>query len=212
MTKVSDTIFADDNAFFNLLDIIERGQTEFVLVTETSECIYPVKLALGNNGLFEVSFNVPETIIDKISLEYFSTHHVFIQVRDLNILIQNKDILNYRESHHKNADTVILLTVDAFRGSLNETTWNRSKQVAFCSYSKHDYYANDTGVLFELTTSKNQSSSWKNCAKLEVEGVGFLLYFLTTDNGRNYLVLKSQKEVSHDLFLDVLDSCRVALV
>ena len=211
MTKVGDTIFEDDNAFFNLLDIIEGGQTEFVLVTETTECIFPAKLALGNNGLFEVSFKVPETMIDKISSEYFSTHHVFLQVKDLNILIQNKHILNYRESHHKNADTEILLTIDAFGEGLNDAIWNRSKQVAFCSYSKHDYYANDTGVLFELTTSKNQSSSWKNCVKLEAEGMVFLLYFLTTDNGRNYLVLKSQKEVSHDLFLNVLDSCKIAL-
>ena len=211
MTKVIDTIFADDNAFFNLLDIIERGQTEFVLVTETSECIFPATLALGNNGLYEVSFKVPETLIDKISLEYFSTHHVFLQIKDLNILIQNKDILNYRESHHKNVDTEILLTIDAFGEGLNDAIWNRSKQVAFCSYSKHDYYANDTGVLFELTTSKNQSSSWKNCVKIEAEGRAFLLYFLTTDNDRKYLVLKSQKEVSHDFFLNVLESCKTAL-
>lgn len=165
MTKIQDTIFADDNAFFSFLDIIEGGQTEFVLVIETSERIFPAKLALSDNGLFEVSFKVPETMIDKISLEYFSTHHVFLQVKDLNILIQNKDILNYRESHNKNADTEILLTVDSFREGLNDAIWNRSKQVAFCSYSKHDYYANDTGVLFDLTTSKNQSSSWKNCVK-----------------------------------------------
>lgn len=211
MTKIQDTIFADDNAFFSLLDIIEGGQTEFVLVTETSECIFPAKLAISDNGLFEVSFKVPETMIDKISLEYFSTHHVLLQAKDLNILIQNKDILNYRESHHKNADTEILLTVDAFREGLNNAIWNRGKQVAFCFYSKHDYYANDTGVLFELTTSKDQSSSWKNCAKLEVEGVVFLLYFFTTDNSRNYLVLKSQKDVSHGFFLNVLKSCKVAL-
>ena len=211
MTKIQDTIFADDNAFFSLLDIIEGGQTEFVLVTETSECIFPAKLALSDNGLFEVSFKVPETMIDKISLEYFSTHHVLLQAKDLNILIQNKDILNYRESHHKNADTEILLTVDAFREGLNNAIWNRGKQVAFCFYSKHDYYANDTGVLFELTTSKDQSSSWKNCAKLEVEGVVFLLYFFTTDNSRNYLALKSQKDVSHGFFLNVLKSCKVAL-
>ena len=148
MTKVCDTIFEDDNAFFNLLDIIEGGQTEFVLVTETTECIFPAKLALGNNGLFEVSFKVPETMIDKISSEYFSTHHVFLQVKDLNILIQNKHILNYRESHHKKADTEILLTIDAFGEGLNDAIWNRSKQVAFCSYSKHDYYANEVLMSF----------------------------------------------------------------
>lgn len=120
-------------------------------------------------------------------------------------------ILGYRESHNKNADTEILLTVDSFREGLNDAIWNRSKQVAFCSYSKHDYYANDTGVLFDLTTSKNQSSSWKNCVKLKAEGMVFLLYFLTTDNDRKYLVLKSQKEVSHDFFLNVLESCKTAL-
>lgn len=210
--KIEDTIFAEDNAFLNLIDIIENGKEKFVLATELPEVCLPAKMALKTDGRFCISFKVPEKESEQMSSDFFFTHHSLLLSKGIKILIQNKDIRHISQQiGHDDDGQETNLDIISFRADTNNNLWNNSKQMAFCSYSEKEYYPNKVGVIFDLTTSQNQANSWKNGIKIEIDGQYYLLYFITTDDQRHFFVLKSQKEVNHDMFLEVLGSIRVAI-
>lgn len=210
--KIEDTIFAEDNAFLNLIDIIENGKENFILATELPGVCFPAKMALKKDGMFGISFKVSEKESEQMSSDFFFTHHSLLLSKGIKILIQNKDIRHISQQiGHDNDGQETNLDIISFRADTNDNLWNNSKQMAFCSYTEKEYYPNKVGIIFDLTTSQNQANSWKNGIKIEIEGQLYLLYFITTDSQRHFFVLKSQKEVNHDIFLEVLDSIRVAI-
>lgn len=70
MTRIDDTIFAEDNAFLNFMDIIEGGKEKFVLATEVQDACFPAKLSVNNDGTFNMAFTVPENFSEKVSSEF----------------------------------------------------------------------------------------------------------------------------------------------
>ena len=210
--KIEDTIFEEDNAFLNLIDIIENGRENFVLVTELPEVCFPAKMETKTDGKFCISFRVPQNQSEQMSSDFFFTHHSLLMSKGIKILIQNKDIRHFSQQigYNKNGQET-KIDIISFRADTNNNLWNNSKQMAFCSYSEKEYNPNKAGIIFDLTSSKNQANPWKNGIKLEIEGCLYLLYFVTTNNQRNFIVFKSQKEINHDAFLEILDSIRIAI-
>lgn len=212
MTRIDDTIFAEDNAFLNFMDIIEGGKEKFVLATEVQNACFPAKLSVNNDGTFNMAFTVPENFSEKVSSEFFFTHHCVLTTKGMNILVQNKDIHQFEQQLVcKEGGHETHLTLVSFRTDMSNELWSNSKQVAFCSYSKEDYSAYRIGVNFDLTTLTDQNSSWRNAVKLEINKKIFILYFVITNNKRRYMILKSQRDVNHDFFLEVLECVRSAI-
>lgn len=210
--RIEDTIFAEDNAFLNLIDIIENGRENFVLATELPEVCLPAKMEIKTDGRFCISFKMPKNQSEQMSSDFCFTHHSLLISKGIKILIQNKDIRHFSQVIEHDKDGVeTKIEIISFRADTNNYLWNNSKQMAFCSYSEKEYNPYKAGVIFDLTSSQNQANPWKNGIKLEIEGCFYLLYFVTTNNQRNFIVFKSQNEVNHETFLEILDSIRIAI-
>ena len=211
MLTIKDTIFSEDNAFLNLIDIIERGQEKFVLAIGKPSFCFSATLSVCDDGRFDVSFNIPDQIFAQVSPEFFCTHDFALLSSEIKILIKNKDICNVQVNLQDNEEAKINLTLDSFSAGPKDDLWEGSRQVALCFYSEKSFHKNKVGVIFELTTLKNQDSPWKNCLKIKVNDAIFLLYFVTTTDETCFFILKSQTSVNHKFFLEVLESCRVAI-
>lgn len=209
---INNTIFKEDNAMLNFIDIIENGKKSYILATEIPDAVFPAKMTLNIDGSYDVEFYVSEKFKSQITGEFFFTHHFLLASQGLNLIIQNKDIKSFKQMIvSKDGNYKTLLNIVAFRGDLDDNLWSNSKQVAFCSIWEKRFAPYQTGVIFDMTISENQTSSWKNCIKLDIDSSCFLIYFVTTDNNRQYLILKSQKDVTHNTFLEVLECVRTTI-
>lgn len=212
MNHIDNTIFKDDLAVLKLIEIIENGKDDFILATEVEGCCVPVKISFTEMKIFKLDFQIKEDFLVKMGNDFFFTHHIMIFAKGLHLLVQNKNILEITQSFKTENDSIdISLTINSFRADIDDNLWKNSKQSAYCFFDNRDFYNNKFGVLFDMTTDSNQNSSWKNTLKLEIENSLFLLCFYADGNGRQFFVLKSQKNVSHNKFLKVLESVKVAL-
>ena len=212
MSQVQNTIFQDDIAILNLIDIIENGKADFVLATEIEGGCMPAKFIYNGDGTFNLTFKMPQMMFEQIERDFFFTHHMMLVAKEFRFLVQNQDVRSFRQHltmEEEDIDTS--LVINSFRADIIDNLWKDSKQAAFCFWGNKDFHNHKFGVIFDMTTDKNQNSSWKNCVKLEIEKDIFLLYFNTSKDKRHFFVLKSQKEIDHDKFLIVLEAIRVAL-
>lgn len=209
---INDTIFKEDNVILNLIDIIENGKESFILATEIPNAVFPAKMTINTDGTYDIEFYVSEKYTSQITGEFFFTHHIILATKGLNLLIQNKDIKSCKQQiASKDGNYKTVLNVVAFRGDLDDSLWSNSKQVAFCSILEKRFAPYQAGVVFDMTISENQTSSCKNCIKLDIYSNCFLIYFIKTDNNKQYLILKSQKDVNHDTFLEVSECVRTTI-
>ena len=209
--EINDTIFKEDNAILNLIDIIENGKESFILATEIPNAVFPAKMTLNTDGTYDIEFYVSEKYTSQITGEFFFTHHFILATKGLNLLIQNKDIKSFKQQIvSKDGNYKTVLNIVAFRGDLDDNLWSNSKQVAFCSILEKRFAPYQAGVIFDMAISGNQTSSWKSCIKLDIDSNCFRIYFVKTDN-KQYLILKSQKDVNHDTFLEVLECVRTTI-
>lgn len=209
---IKDSLFIDDISVMNLINIIEKGDNEYIIATEIEGGCMPAKFSFQNDKSFSLDFNMPNNIFEKTNNDFFFTHHLMLLTKGLKLLIQNKDINSF-EHQIGSKDTTVnaKLVVNSFRADIDDKLWMNSKQAAYCFFNKDDFNANNFGIQFDMTTNKDQNYSWKNCLKIEVDNSMFLLYFYICEDKRNLFVLKSQKEIDHDKFLEVLESVKVAL-
>ncbi len=206
--KFEDTIFQDDNAFLQLMSIIEDGKDNFVFAIDNQNVGSPAKISINGRGTFDITFKMPKNI----SSDIFFTNKFVLFTNALTIYIQNKDVkCNKQQLVCKDGGFDNKLTINSFSTTTDNQLWNNSKQVAFCSYSVDSFNPHKVGVIFNLTTSTNQQSTWKNGVQLEINSSIFLLYFAGTNNNRKFIVLKSQQEVNHNFFLKVLESVKTAI-
>lgn len=210
--EINDTIFKEDNAILNLIDIIENGKESFILATEIPNAVFPAKMTLNVDGTYDIEFYVSEKYTSQMTGEFFFTHYFILATKGLNLIIQNKNIKSFKQQIvSKDGNYKTVLNIVAFRGDLDDSLWSNSKQVAFCSILEKRFAPYQAGVIFDMTISENQTSSCKNCIKLDIDSNCFLIYFIKTDNNKQYLILKSQKDVNHDTFLEVSECVRTTI-
>ncbi len=209
---IGNTLFKDDIAALNLINIIKNGKEDFVLATEIEGGCMPANLNFNEDGTFDLSFKMPSKILGQVGTDFFFYHHIMLLTKGIKLLIQNTDVKRFKQKITTKDDTYETnLTINSFRADIDDKLWLNSKQAAYCFWLDTDFHYNKIGVLFDMTTDENQESSWKNGLKLQIEENLFLLYFETDENKNHFFVLKSQKEINHEKFLTVLESVRVVL-
>ncbi len=212
MSYIKDSLFIDDISAMNLINIIEKGDNKYILATEIEGGCMPARFTFQNDKSFSLDFNMPNIFFEQIKNDFFFTHHVMLVTKELKLLIQNKDISSFVHQITQEGTTAkTKLVINSFRADMDDTLWMDSKQAAYCFFDKNDFHVNKIGLQFDMTTNKNQNYSWKNCLKINVDSSELLLYFYICEDKRNLFVLKSQKEINHDKFLEILESVKVAL-
>ena len=166
--QISDTIFEDDNAALKLISLFESGKVDFKLATAIDNVIMDANMLRESNGEFLVHFNLLPEWEDKFRMDYFFEKPAILATHGVRILINNTDVTAFKQSIGEGIKQASI-KINAFRGDLDDNKWKNSKQSAYYRYDCDEFKAYSCGVFYDMTTSKDQNSSWKNCVKIKID-------------------------------------------
>lgn len=207
--QISDTIFEDDNAALKLISLFESGKVDFKLATAIDDVIMDANMLREDKGEFLVHFNLPPDWEDKFRMDYFFEKPAILATHGVRILIKNTDVTAFKESIGEGIKQASI-EIKAFRGDLDDNKWKSSKQSAYYRYDCDKFNAHSCGVFYDMTTSKDQNSSWKNCVKIEIENRTILFYHVRIEGDLGYFVFKTNNPINHDDFLHIINATRAA--
>lgn len=206
--RITDTIFAEDNTILLFISIIESENTTYKLGTEIQGLNVDAKFSKNDNGNFEISFNLKKE--DEFNLEYFFIKPALLIAQGVNILIQNKDVYRFQQSIQDFPEIECKVEVKAFRGDLDDSLWEKSKQGAYYRFNTSLFEPYKSGIIFDITTNINQLHSSKNAILLNIEGSPILFYHEMVNKEYGYFIFKSQHEIDFAKFEKVINATRAA--
>lgn len=207
--QISDTIFEDDNAALKLISLFESGKVDFKLGTAIEDIIMDANMLREDNGEFLVHFNLLPEWEDKFKMDYFFEKPAILATHGVSILIKNTDVTAFKQSIGEGIKQASI-KINAFRGDLDDNQWENSKQSAYYRYNCDNFKAYSCGISYDMTTSKDQNSSWKNCVKIEIDNRTILFYHVRIEDSLGYFVFKTNNPINHDDFLHIINAIRAA--
>ena len=85
-----------------------------------------------------------------------------------------------------------------------------AKHTVLFKYNPKLFSPANKGILYYLTTNKNQDSSFKNATSIELQNQMYLFYFEEVSEDCGYFVIKSQNDVPYSNFTKLVESIRSA--
>lgn len=207
--QISDTIFEDDNAALKLISLFESGKIDFKLATAIEDIIMDANMLREDNGAFLLRFNLLPEWEEKFRMDYFFEKPAILATRGIRILIKNTDVTAFKQSIGEGIKQASI-KINAFRGDLDDNKWKNSKQSAFYRYDCSKFKAYSSGVIYDMTTNKDQKSPWKNCVKIEINKRTVLFYHVKIEENIGYFVFKTNDPINHDEFLQIISAIRAA--
>ena len=207
--QISDTIFEDDNAALKLISLFESGKVDFKLATAIDNVIMDANMLRESNGEFLVHFNLLPEWEDKFRMDYFFEKPAILATHGVRILINNTDVTAFKQSIGEGIKQASI-KINAFRGDLDDNKWKNSKQSAYYRYDCDEFKAYSCGVFYDMTTSKDQNSSWKNCVKIKIDNRTILFFHVRIEDNFGYFVFKTNDPINHDDFLHIINAIRAA--
>ncbi len=204
-----ETIFEADNVFLHFISLIESDVTTYKLGTDISGLNIDTKFTKKENGNFELTFTLKDE--DVFDIKYFFIRPVLLLAEGLNILIQNKDVIGYQQLNISSPEKKCRVEVKAFRGDINDSLWVQSKQGAYFKVNASQFELFNSGIIFDITTNKDQSSSFKNAVLLNIDESPILFYFERINDNQGYFIFQTQTIIDFDKFEKVVNATRAAL-
>ncbi len=206
---IDDTIFEDDNAILRLISLFESGEIDFKLATSIYGVVMDAKMDRKNNGEFLVNFDLRPEWEEKFGMDHFFERPVMLVTNGVNILIKNTDVTAFKQSLGEGIRQASI-NINAFRGDLNDSNWNQSKQSAYFRFDCNKFDPQCCGIIYDMTTNKDQNYSWKNCVKIEIDKLTILFYYMKLEGDVGYFVFKTNDPINHDKFLHIINATRAA--
>lgn len=207
---IIDSIFEDDDAILRFISLVESEMTTYKLGTDVDGLNLDAKFTKANTGNFILSFELDKES-ENFDLEYFFIKPAILMTYGVIILIQNKDVKGFSQSISNTPPHKCEVEIREFRGDIDDLLWNNSKQTAFFRYETSQFEPYKSGIIFNITTNKNQNHSYKNGVLLNIEDIPILLYFERIDADYGYLIFKTQGNIDFDKFEKIIASARAAL-
>lgn len=207
--QIDDTIFQDDNAVLELISLFESGEINFKLATSIDDVIMDANMVREVNGEFLIHFDLFPEWEKKFRMEYFFEKPAILVTNGAKILIKNTDVTKFKQTLGEGVRQACI-NIDAFRGDLGDNNWNHSKQSAYFRYDCNKINAHNCGVIYDMTTNKDQNYSCKNCVKIEIDESIVLFYYMYVEEKVGYFVFKTNDPINHDKFLRIINATRAA--
>jgi hypothetical protein len=206
---LEDTIFEMDNVVLTFISQIESDAATYKLGTDIEGLDVDTKFyKKTDSGNFEVSLSLKEG--DDFNLEYFFVKPALLAFQNILILIQNTDVIGITRSL-EDPPKRCLVEVSAFRGDFDDSKWIQSKQGAYFRFKTSQFGSYKSGIIFDITTNKDQSDTFKNAVLLNIENSPVLFSFEKVTNDYGYFIFRSQKLIDFDKFQKIVNATRVAL-
>ena len=206
---IDDTIFQDDNAVLRLISLFESGEIDFKLATSIENIVMDAKMVREKNGEFLVKFDLLPQWNDKFEMNHFFERPVMLVTNGVNMLIKNTDVTKFKQTIGEDVRQACI-NINAFRGDIDDKNWRHSKQAAYFRFDCSIFHAYNCGVIYDMTTNKDQNSTWKNCMKIEIDKSAILFYYVQIEENLGYFVFKTNDPIDHDKFLHIINSIRAA--
>ena len=205
-----DTIFEQDKHMLTFMEGVEKGESDFLLGIDNPTRVYKAKFEKNEDDNFILKFSVPEG--DDFDAEYFfSKPAVLFVPNKIQILLLNTDALRFTQTFNEKGPQEVKVTYKSFGTEVNPSKWKYSKHCAYIRYSKEDFRYTDMSLGYDMTTDKNQHSSWKNAFLIRLaEDNNIIVSFeerLAGDDA--YCVFRAQKKMDVGLFEKTVEAVRI---
>lgn len=198
-----DTIFEQDNYMMTFINGFEKGEQDYVLAIDVPTKYYKAKFKKNKEDNFVLIFTVDEE--DDFNPEYFfSRPAVLCAQGTIDIILMNFDARSISMS--LKAPHNVEVIYKSFTTELDPSKWDYSQHCAYYRYSKKDFRFTDLSLHYELTTNKNQHSSWRNAFVVKESSQNeILVSFEETIPGDDaYCVFRCQKAMSYQAFEKII--------
>lgn len=203
-----DTIFEQDNYMMTFINGFEKGEPEYILAIDIPTKYYKAKFEKDQDDNFVLKFSAQEDF----NAEYFFKRPAVLRAPGfIDIILMNSDAISFTQQIA--APYEVKVVYKSFSTELDSTKWSKSKHCAYFKYNKNDFRYTKFCFHYELTTHKNQYSSWKNAFVIKVEPQNdILVSFEETISGDDaYCVFRSQKTMDFVLFEKVVNAVRTII-
>lgn len=214
--SIQNTIFADDNAVLMLVSLLEAGETNFFMALYNEKTIYNATIKRLDNGRYQMNFAIPESFSKSIDIDDFFKKPVILMipslnanVPNLNIIVSQSDIESVKLSINGESRKAVV-TLKAFRADFDDQIWNQSKQTAIFRFNPSKYDPSHRGLIYDITTNKDQTYKFKNAVKIELKSKLYLFYYEEISKDLGFFIIKSPDLVCHTDFEEVVDAIRSA--
>ena len=201
--SIQNTIFADDNAVLMLVSLLEAGETNFFMALYNEKAIFNATIKRLDNGRYQMNFSIPESLSKSIDIDDFFKKPVILMipshnanVPNFNIIVSQNDIESVELSINGESRKAAV-TLKAFRADFDDQIWNQSKQTAIFRFNPSKYDPSHRGLIYDITTNKDQTSKFKNAVKIELKSKLYLFYYEEISKNLGFFIIKSPDLVCH---------------
>jgi hypothetical protein len=205
-----DSIFKEDEAMIQLFSIFEKNDIIWKLSIPQQSAVFDAKMCFLENGNIQIDFIIPLNIFEKFNMNIFFDSPVWLlEPMGTKLLFMWKNIVRFSNSIDSNNPIKANVEYSSFQTDINlkGLHWKEGK------YAIYNLVNNDnaisiykSGIKLEMTSDSDQNSQSKNMLSFELFGMQFCFYELSVTGNKLLFVLKSQKILPHDEFLNVRDA------
>lgn len=204
-----ETIFEQDKHMMTFIEGIEKGEMDFLLGIDIPTRVYKAKFGKNEADNFELTFSVPDG--EDFDAEYFfSKPAVLFVPGKIQVYLLNTDALSFTQTFNKETPQKVTIVYKSFGTEVNPAKWNKSKHCAYFRYSKKDFRYTDMSLKYDITTDKNQKSSWRNAFVIGLgEENSVIVSFEERMPGNDaYCIFRAQKRMDYNIFESIIDAVR----
>jgi len=216
-----NSLFLDDKAILNLYRILASGEEQFFITIAYTGIAFRCNIKQLENGNFQVEFDVPQNNEDGINIEDFYAKPAVLAIPkppnrkdlpDFNIIINPTDVECINSNHYANENkpTHVSVTIRRFQTFFEDSDRKVAKHTVLYKYNPKTFSPANKGILYDLTTNKNQDSVFKNAISINLQNHLYLFYFEEVTEDCGYFVIKSQGDVPYSNFNKLVESIRSA--
>lgn len=219
---ISDSIFLDDKAILNLYGILASGEETFFIALAYTDIAFRCNIKQLETGNFQVEFDVPQNVEERIQFDDFFAKPAVITIPkpsnkkdlpDFNLIINPTDVDSIKAKYvanNENTPIHVTVIIRGFQTLFEERDREVAKHTVLFKYNPKFYSPANKGILYYLTTNKNQNSTFRNATSIELQNISYLFYFEEVAEDCGYFVIKSQNDVPYSNFTKLIESVRSA--
>lgn len=218
---LNDSLFLDDKAILNLYGVLASGEGNFFIAIAFTDIAFKCHIQQLENGNFQVEFVIPQSAQDRINIEDFYSKPAVLTLSkpsnrkdlpDFNLIINPTDVECINSIHYadENKPTQVSVTIRRFQTLFDDSDRKVAKHTILYKYNPKTFSPANKGILYDLTTNKNQDSAFKNAVSITLQNSLYLFYFEEVSEDCGYFVIKSQVDVPYSNFTKLVESIRSA--
>ena len=205
-----DTIFEQDKHMLAFIEAVEKGESDFLLGVDDPTRVYKAKFEKNDEDNFVLKFSIPEG--DDFRAEYFfSKPAVLFVPNKIHILLLNTDVLKFTQTINEKGPQEVKVTYKRFGTEIDISKWKKSKHCAYIRYNKENFSYTEMSLSYDLTTDKNQHSSWSNAFVLRLPGDNNIIVSfeerMSSDDA--YCVFRVQNKMDIAVFEKAMEAVRI---